>query len=180
MSSASQAEESTALFLTFRLGDELFALDVFQVREVLDVTSITRVPRAPGFMRGIINVRGTVVPVIDLRVKFGMDAAGRTRDSRIVVMELDLDGETALIGALADSVHEVVELETGQIEPPPGIGARWRVEMIRGIGKKDGEFVLLLDIGKVFSDDELDSISSSASAAAPAAGEGSGEGRFCP
>lgn len=171
------AEEKNRLFLTFRLGDELFALDVFQVREVLDVTAITRVPLSLDFMRGIINVRGTVVPVIDLRVKFGMEPSELSRDSRIVVMELDIDGETTVLGALADAVHEVMELETGQIEPPPGIGARWRLEFVKGIGKRNGEFVLILDIGKVFSAEEIDSI---ASLEAAAQSSGPREDGVCP
>ena len=153
MSTASITE--TSLYLTFRLGDELFALDVAQVREVLDLDTITKVPRTLAFMRGVINVRGSVVPVIDLRVKFDMSRTTNTVDTRIVVMELALDNEITVVGALADSVHEVIELEPTQIEPAPRIGSRWRTEFIKGVGKRNNQFIIILDIDRVFSADEL-------------------------
>ena len=149
-------ETPATQYLTFRIDDEVFALDVSQVREVLDISTITKVPRAPEFMRGVINVRGNVVPVVDLRHKFGLEQTTNTVDTRIVVMELDMDGEVAVLGALADAVHEVIELEAGEIEAPPRIGQRWRTEFIKGIGKRDSRFVILLDIDRVFSSDELD------------------------
>jgi purine-binding chemotaxis protein CheW len=152
----------TALYLTFKLGEEVFALDVSQVREVLDLTTITKVPRAPEFMRGVINVRGSVVPVVDMRVKFGLSEINNTTDTRIIVMELDLDGEMSTLGALADSVHEVVEMEPGQIEAPPKIGMRWKTEFIRGIGKRNDDFIIILDINRVFSVDELALVDASA------------------
>jgi len=145
----------TAQYLTFKLGDEVFALDVIQVREVLDMSQITKVPRAPDFMRGVINVRGSVVPVVDMRMKFGLPKAKKTLDTRIVVMELSLDDENTVLGAIADSVHEVLELEPSQIERSPRIGTRWRTEFIRGIGKQDEQFIIILDIDRVFSTDEL-------------------------
>jgi purine-binding chemotaxis protein CheW len=145
----------TSQYLTFRLGDELFALDVRQVREVLDLITITKVPRAPDFMRGVINVRGSVVPVVDMRLKFGMSQIESSLDTRIVVMEVSLDEEMTVLGALADSVHEVVELEPANIERPPRIGNRWRTEFIKGIGKRDEQFIIILDIDRVFSTDEL-------------------------
>lgn len=144
----------TAQYLTFKLRDELFAIDVLQVREVLDLSNITKVPRAPEFMRGVINVRGSVVPVIDLRLKFGLPKAEQTIDTRIVVMELDIENERTLIGAMADSVHDVMDLDTDQIEAPPKIGSRWRTEFIKGIGKYDDQFVIIIDISKVFSTDQ--------------------------
>jgi purine-binding chemotaxis protein CheW len=142
-------------YLTFRVGDEVFALDVSQVREVLDLITITKVPRSPEFMRGVINVRGSVVPVVDLRLKFGLSKTENSMDTRIIVMDLFLDGENTIIGALADSVHEVMELDLSQIEPPPKIGMRWRTEFIRGIGKHDGQFIIILDIDRVFTSEEL-------------------------
>ena len=148
-------EKKAIQYLTFRIGDEIFALDVSQVREVLDIKSITKVPRAPEFMRGVINVRGNVVPVVDLRCKFGLEKTEHTVDTRIVVMELNIDGELTVLGALADAVNEVIELESGQIEAPPSIGSRWRTEFIKGIGKRDDEFIIILDIDRVFSSDEL-------------------------
>jgi len=145
----------TAQYLTFKLGDEIFAIDVLQVREVLDLSNITKVPRAPDFMLGVINVRGSVVPVIDLRLKFGLPKTENTIDTRVVVMELNLEGEQAVLGAMADSVHDVMDMEHGQIEDPPKIGSRWRTEFIKGIGKQDDQFLILLDIDRVFSSDEL-------------------------
>jgi purine-binding chemotaxis protein CheW len=151
-------------YLTFRLDEEMFALDVNQVREVLDFSTITKVPRAPEFMRGVINVRGSVVPVIDLKRKFGLPKTGKTVDTRIVVMELDMEGEHTVLGAMADSVHEVIELEAGQIEEPPRIGSRWRTEFIKGIGKRNEQFIILLDIDRVFSSDELALVEASSEA----------------
>ena len=142
-------------YLTFRLGEEMFALDVSQVREILDVTTITKVPRSPAFMRGVINVRGSVVPVVDLSLKFGMEKIERTLDTRIVVMEISLDGEITVIGALADAVHNVMEMETSQIEAAPKIGAKWNTEFIKGIGKHDDQFIIILDVDRIFSVDEL-------------------------
>lgn len=145
----------SGLYLNFRLGQEIFAIDVFQVREVLDLSSITRVPGAPEFMRGVINVRGSVVPVVDLKLKFGLPQVSVTVDTRIVVMEVTLDGETIVIGALADAVHEVLELEPHQIEETPRIGLKWDIEFIKGIGKRGDQFIIIVDINKVFSMDEL-------------------------
>ena len=151
----------TGLYLTFRLGDELFAVDVSQVREVLEIETITAVPNAPEFMRGIINVRGSVVPVVDLRTKFGMRATEETLDTRVVVMELDMDGEATVLGTLADSVHEVTELSAEAIEPPPRLGSRWSATYIKGVGKRDERFILLLNLDKVFSFEELTDLATS-------------------
>ncbi len=155
---AEKSITETALYLTFKLEDELFALDVYQVREVLDIADITKVPKSLDFMRGVINVRGSVVPVMDLRTKFDMEQAENTIDTRTIVMELNMDGETTVLGALADSVHEVIELEPDAIEPPPRIGTRWRTEFIKGVGKRDDDFIIILDIDRVFSVEELNAI----------------------
>ena len=145
----------TSQYLTFRLEDEVFAIDVSQAREVLEFSTITKVPRSPDFMRGVINLRGSVVPVVDLRIKFGMSMTERTINSRIVVMEIALDGEKIVVGALADSVHEVLELDPNQIEPPPRIGTRWRADLIKGIGKREEQFIIILDIDRIFTSDEV-------------------------
>jgi purine-binding chemotaxis protein CheW len=143
-------------YLTFRLGEEVFAVDVAKAREVLDLTAVTRVPGTPKFMLGVINLRGGVVPVIDLRLKFGMPAAERTRETCIIVLDLTLDGETTTVGAVADSVREVLDLDSSQIEPPPRIGTRLKTEFIRGMGRiDDSRFLILLDIDRVFSSEEL-------------------------
>jgi len=142
-------------YLTFTLADEIFAIDVFQVREVLDIAEITKVPQSPEFMRGVINVRGSVVPVVDLRLKFGLQQIDTTKDTRIIVMEIQLDNDIAVIGSIADSVKEVVELSTTQIEKPPRLGKKWRSEVIKGVGKQNDRFILILDVNLVFSSDEL-------------------------
>lgn len=145
----------TNQYLTFKLDQEMFAINVVQVKEVLDISVITRVPRAPEFMRGVINVRGSVVPVMDLKMKLGMKMSEKTINSRIVVIELSIDGDRIVLGALADSVHDVMDIETENIEAPPGIGARWKTEVIRGIGKSDGDFIIILDIDRIVSASEL-------------------------
>lgn len=142
-------------YLTFKLGNEMFAIDVSQVREILDVTTITKVPRAPTFMRGVINVRGSVVPVVDLRMKFDMSKTEQTVDTRIVVMEIALEGELSIIGTLADAVHNVMDIEPTGIEPPPKVGARWNTEFIKGIGKHQDQFIIILNVDRIFSADEL-------------------------
>ena len=149
------AVEQAAQYLTFTLGEEVFALDITQVREVLDYTAITRVPRMPEFMRGVINLRGSVVPVVDLRLKFGMSVTERTVNTCIIIAEVAIEGERTLLGALADSVQEVIDLEAGQIEPPPRLGSSIRAEFIRGMGKRDERFVIILDVDRIFSSDEL-------------------------
>lgn len=152
------ADIKTNQYLTFGLSSEVFAVEVGKVREILDYTTITKVPRTPEFMRGVINVRGSVVPVVDLRLKFGMTETERTLGTCIIVLEIDLEGETIILGALADSVQEVIELEFEQIEPAPRIGLRVRNEFIRGMGKTDNGFIMILDIDTVFSTDELDMV----------------------
>jgi purine-binding chemotaxis protein CheW len=141
-------------YLTFRLADEVFAVDVAKVREILDFTPATRVPGTPDFMRGIINVRGNVVPVVDMRLKFGLTKTEKTVDTCIVVLEIVVDEETTVLGALVDSVQEVFELEPGQIVPPPRLGTRWRTEFIKGIGKHNDKLIIILAIDRVFSGSE--------------------------
>jgi purine-binding chemotaxis protein CheW len=147
--------EQASQYLTFRLGEEVFALEISQVREVLDYPQITRVPRMPQFMRGVINLRGSVVPVVDLRLKFGMSATEQTVNTCIIIVEVAIEGEATLLGALADSVQEVIDLEPSQIEPPPRMGASIHAEFIRGMGKREERFVIILDVDRVFSPGEL-------------------------
>lgn len=160
-----------ARYLTFRLGDELFAINVFKTREVLDVTRITRVPTAPGYLRGVVNVRGNAIPVVDLRAKFGLPRAEETRNSRIIVLEIDIEGEQAVVGGLADSVHEVLELEPSEIEAPPALGMKWRTDLILGMGRRDSQFLIILDIDKVFSAEEVLTSNTLAASAAPPTAE---------
>ncbi|HTQ54270.1 MAG TPA: chemotaxis protein CheW [Bryobacteraceae bacterium] len=148
----------TRQYLTFRLGDEVFATDVAKVREVLDFTTITKIPRTPDFMRGVINLRGNVVPVVDLRLCFAMSKTEKTVNTCIVVVEMVVDDESNIIGALADSVEEVIDLEPEHIQPPPRIGTHIRTDFIRGVGKRDGQLIMILDIDRVFSADELSAV----------------------
>lgn len=145
----------TAQYLTFTLDEEVFALDIGKVREVLDYSTVTRVPRTPEFMCGVINLRGTVVPVVDMRLRFGMSATVKGVNTCIIIVEVKVDEETTVLGALADSVQEVLDLEPEQIEPAPRIGTRLNIEFIRGMGKRDEGFVMILDVDRVFSADEL-------------------------
>jgi purine-binding chemotaxis protein CheW len=145
----------TSQYMTFKLGNELFAISVAQVREVLEISQITRVPTAPAYMRGVVNVRGQATPVVDLRLKFGLPAVADTLHTRIIVMELELEGEATVLGAVADSVHEVIELEPANVNPPPRIAMRWRTEFIQGMGKRGDSFIIILDVNAVFSSDAL-------------------------
>lgn len=154
-------------YMTFKLGDELFAINVSQVREVLEVQQITRVPTSPAYMRGVVNVRGQAIPVVDLRLRFGLPSVSNTVTTRVIVMELNIDGETAVLGGLADSVHEVIELDPSQINPPPRIAMRWRTDFILGMGKRGEEFIIILDVNAVFSSEELAVVSDSTALADP-------------
>ena len=138
-------------YLTFTLAEELFAVDIGKVREVLEFASVTKVPRMPDYMRGVINIRGNVVSVLDLKQKFGMGSTEKTVDTCVIITEVELNGETVVLGALADSVQEVFDLEADQIEPPPKLGTRIDTAFIKGMGKKGETFVILLDIDKVFT-----------------------------
>jgi purine-binding chemotaxis protein CheW len=102
-------------YLTFKLDDEVFALDIGKVREVLDFTTVTKVPQTPDFMRGVINLRGNVVPVLDMRLKFGMSMTEKTVNTCVIITEIEVDGEKTVVGAMADSVQEVLDLEPEQI-----------------------------------------------------------------
>lgn len=158
MSEHKQAGEGQ--YLTFRLAEEIYAMEITRVREVLDYTRITKVPKVPEFMRGIINLRGGVVPVVDLKRKFAMGETKRSVDTCIIIVEVDVENESTLIGTLADSVREVIELNASQIEPPPKIGSHIRTEFIKGMGKQDETFIIILDINSIFTLDELSMVQS--------------------
>jgi len=148
----------TRQYLTFKLGNEIFATDVAKVREVLDFTNITEIPRTPDFMSGVINLRGSVVPVVDLRLCFEMSKTVSTRNNCIILALMLLENETTVIGALADSVEEVIDLEPDQIQPAPRIGTQIRADFIKGMGRRDTQFIMILDIDRVFSAEELSAI----------------------
>lgn len=139
--------------LTLGLGGEIFAIDASIVHEILDLVSVTEVPGARDFVGGLINVRGKVVPVADLRLKFGMERTPPTLDTRVVVVEIDLDGETNVVGLLADKVFEVTEIGRASIESTPDIGMKWRADFIKGIGKRGTDFIVIPDIVRLFTSD---------------------------
>jgi purine-binding chemotaxis protein CheW len=139
--------------LTLCLGGETFAIGAEIVQEILDLIPVTDVPGAPDFVRGLINVRGKVVPVADLRLKFGMEPTPPTIDTRVVVVEISLDGEAIVVGLLADKVFEVTQIARAAIEQTPDIGMSWRPDYIRGIGKRGDEFIVIPDIVRIFSTD---------------------------
>jgi len=142
-------------YLTFLLGDEVFGIDVFHVREILEFTSVTRVPGTPEFARGVINLRGSVVPVLDMRLKFGLTETEKTVNTCIIVVEVSLEEDSVVIGALVDSVQEVFELGADSIEPAPRVGTHMRAEFIKGMGKKNDAFIIILDMAKIFCAEEF-------------------------
>jgi len=154
---------SSNSYLTFKLGEEEFGAHVSQVLNILDMTRITKVPQAPDYMKGVINLRGAVLPVIDTRIKFGMADTGFTDNTCIVVMDLQMQGDTIHIGAIVDEVVSVIEIEENQIEPPPSIGNRYKSEFIFGMAKVEGQFIMLLDMQKVLDQGELSQIAESSS-----------------
>jgi Chemotaxis signal transduction protein len=139
--------------LTLGLGGEVFAIDANSVREILDLIPVTEVPGARPFVGGLVNVRGKVVPLADLRLKFGMVQAPPTVDTRVVVVEIDLGGEATVVGLLADKVYEVTGIGRASVEHTPDIGMKWRSDFIKGIGKRGSEFIVIPDIVRIFSAD---------------------------
>jgi len=152
---ATATDKDTTQYLTFKLGEEMFALDIAKVREVLDFTTVTKVPGTPDFMRGVINLRGSVVPVVDLRCRFNMAPSENTRNTCIIISEVTVDGDTTVLGALADSVQEVIDLGPENIAPAPRIGTKLNTEFIKGMGKQNDRFIIILDIDQVFSAGDL-------------------------
>ncbi|MEW5801799.1 MAG: chemotaxis protein CheW [bacterium] len=152
-------------YLTFTLGDELFAADIAKVREVLDFPAITRVPRMPAYLLGVTNLRDNVVPVVDMRVKFGMPPTNRTVDTCVVIVETELEGEQITIGCLADSVKEVLDLHQDQIESPPKIGLGLDTEFLKGMGKQGDKFLMILDMDRILSSGELQLMKNTAESA---------------
>ena len=158
-----EATESTlsTQYLSFNLDSEVFAMDIGKVREVIEFIVATKVPQTPDFMRGVINLRGGVVPVIDLKLKFGMGMTDKTVNTCVIITEVSIEDESVVLGLMADAVDEVFDLMNDQIEPAPKIGTQLNTEFLKGMGKKDEEFVLLLDVDKVFSAVELEAVAAS-------------------
>ena len=145
-------------YLSFKLGDEEFAAHVGKVLNILEMTKITEVPKAPEYMKGVINLRGTVLPVIDTRIKFGMTATVYTTNTCIIVLDIEMDGETIQVGALVDAVQAVLEIDKNQIMPPPSIGSKYKSEFIEGVANVDEKFIMILNMDAVFSSDEITSL----------------------
>jgi purine-binding chemotaxis protein CheW len=138
-------------YLTFKLDYELFAINVHKVLEILELRPITKVPKSPSFMSGVINLRGTILPVIDTRSKFNMRPVESTIDTCIVVLTVVLEGKSMLVGTIVDSVQEVIEMEEDKIQTSPSLGVMYREEFIQGMGSVDNGFIMILDVDKVFS-----------------------------
>lgn len=141
-------------YVTLGIDGEVFAVEVGNVREILDMQPISRVPNGPPFLLGMIDVRGVGVPVIDLRVKLGLAAQTPTEQTRIVVLEVTLAGRLRLLGLLADRVFEVTGLDEQALESPPDVGIRWRSDYIRAIGRRNGAFVIIFDLEHLLSSNE--------------------------
>jgi len=150
----SQKNESES-YLTFKLGEEEFGAHVSQVLNILEMTRITEVPQAPDYMKGVINLRGMVLPVIDTRIKFGMTETEYTHNTCIVVMDIEMEGDTIHLGAIVDEVLSVVEIEDSQIEPPPSLGNQYQSDFILGMAKIEDQFVMLLEMKRIFSSEEI-------------------------
>ncbi len=142
-------------YLTFSLDKDLFAVNVARVLNVLEMIPITHIPRVPPFMRGVINLRGNVLPVIDLRVKFSLPVPEDNIDTSIIVLQLEYEGTILEVGAVADSVEEVINLGEKDIEPPPSMGSKLDSSFIKGMGKMGDQFVIILDIDKIISEKDL-------------------------
>lgn len=148
-------------YLTFRIGTELFGASVSHVISILEMTKITRVPKAPMHMRGVINLRGSVLPVLDTRIKFGVKDTSYTNNTCILVLDVSIKNESIRMGAIVDAVQEVLTLIDEEIQPPPKLGQGFQAELITGMAKKEEEFIMLLDIERLFSEEVALDIKSS-------------------
>ncbi|MFP4565657.1 MAG: chemotaxis protein CheW [Spirochaetaceae bacterium] len=156
------SDETANQYLTFVLDNENYALNVGRVREVLELTEVTKIPRMPDYMKGVINVRSKVLPVVDLRLKFGMPEAEETVDTAIVVTDVAAGEDSVTIGCRADAVDQVIDIPPENIEPPPRVGTRISADFIRGIGKVEEKFIIILNLDRVFEADELEAVDSGA------------------
>ncbi len=152
MSASSSTLDNAMEVLTLGLEGEVFALEARHVREILDLVAVTEVPGAPAFVNGLINVRGKVVPLADLRLKLGMKPQPPTIDTRIIVVEIAIGGELIIVGLRADKVYEITQVAAGSLGDTPQIGMRWRSEFVRCIGKHGEDFLIVLDVEKIFAE----------------------------
>jgi purine-binding chemotaxis protein CheW len=153
-------------FLTFMLGGEMFAIGILAIKEIIEYSSLTEVPMMPASVRGVINLRGSVVPVVDLSLRFGRAPNAVTKRTCIVIVEISLNDTRQVVGVVVDAVNEVIEIAQADIEPPPTFGTRIRTDFIQGMGKINSRFVILLDVNQVLSLDELAEIAEQAEAPA--------------
>ncbi len=142
-------------YLTFMLGGEVFAIGILAIKEIIEYGNLTEVPMMPDYIRGVINLRGSVVPVVDLSARFGRKGTELTRRTCIVIIEVASEQEKQVIGVVVDAVNEVLEIPADQIEPPPAFGAKIRTDFIRGMGKVGGKFVIIMNVDNVLSIDDL-------------------------
>ena len=142
-------------YLTFLLGEEMFAIGILSIREIIEYGFVTAVPMTPPFIRGVLNLRGAVVPVVDLAVRFGRPARENSKRTCIVIVDIEGAEGSQQMGVVVDAVSEVLEIPEHEIEPPPEFGARIRNDFIKGMGKIDGKFVVVLDLNRVLSVDEV-------------------------
>ena len=142
-------------YLTFKLGEEIFAANVSKVLNILEMTKITKVPKAPAYMKGVINLRGSVLPLIDTRIKFGMTETQFTTNTCILVLDIIINNESVRIGALVDAVQEVLEIDDKQVQPPPNIGSKYKSDFIEGMVKVGEEFIMILNVEQIFSTDDI-------------------------
>lgn len=151
-------------YLTFKLGREMFAIGIRNIREIIEYGNLTTVPMMPEFVRGVLNLRGSVVPVIDLSARFGRTAGGSNRRSCIVIVEIEGQSGLQEIGVIVDEVSEVLEIPLSEVEPPPSFGTRIRTDFISGMGKVNGGFVIMLNVQRVLDVDEIAALSTVAGA----------------
>lgn len=163
---AAPETEATLQFLTFMLGEEVFALDIRNVREIIQYCSMTTIPLMPTFVRGVINLRGAVVPVIDLQARFGRPSASVGKKTCIVIFDSVRSDEKVELGLMVDAVSEVIDLTADSIEPSPNFGTAVRREFIQGMGKTGNRFIIILEPDKAFDVDEMASICEAAQTAA--------------
>jgi len=163
---ATATQQELQQYLTFMLGGETFAIGILSIKEIIEYGQLTEVPRMPEFIRGVINLRGAVVPVIDLGARFGKQPASVSRRTCVVIIEVQFEGEQQVVGVMVDAVNEVLDIPADQIEPAPTFGANIRADFIQGMGKVEGKFVILLNVDHVLSLDEMSTLAGMAPLAA--------------
>ncbi len=152
---AGSPAEQSQQYLTFVLAGETFAMGILAIKEIIEYANLTEVPMMPQYVRGVINLRGSVVPVIDLSVRFGKPASPVTKRTCIVIIEIVAGGERQVLGVMVDAVNAVLDIPPAEIEPPPAFGASIRTDFIQGMGKVSNKFVILLDVDHVLAADEM-------------------------